>query len=69
MKTKTITSLVKEARGARDVSALLHSLRGRGFDTRDSRRGAIGWSLMYLVFGGGLVGAVVIYMLVKMIGG
>jgi len=33
------------------------------------RRGAIGWSLAYLVFGGGLVGAVVIYLLVKMIGG
>ncbi len=31
--------------------------------------GAIGWSLAYLVFGGGLVGAVVIYLLVKMIGG
>ena len=32
-------------------------------------RGAIGWSLLYMVFGGGLVGAVVIYVLVKMVGG
>ncbi len=34
-----------------------------------SRRGAIGWSLLYLVFGGGLVGAVVIYLLIKLVSG
>jgi hypothetical protein len=32
-------------------------------------RGAIGWSLLYMVFGGGLVGAIVIYLVVKMLGG
>lgn len=36
--------------------------------SRDAR-GAIGWSLLYMVFGGGLVGAIVIYFIVKMIGG
>ncbi len=29
---------------------------------------AIGWSILYLVFGGGLVGAVVIFMIAKMFG-
>lgn len=29
---------------------------------------AIGWSLLYMVFGGGLVGAVVIYFIAKMFG-
>lgn len=34
-----------------------------------ARRGAVGWSLLYLIFGGGFVGAVVIYFVVKMLGG
>lgn len=29
---------------------------------------AIGWSLLYMIFGGGLVGAVVIYFIAKMLG-
>ena len=29
---------------------------------------AIGWSILYLVFAGGLVGAVVIFMIAKMFG-
>lgn len=29
---------------------------------------AIGWSLIYMIFGGGLVGAVVIYFIAKMFG-
>ena len=29
---------------------------------------AIGWSLLYVVFGGGFVGAVVIYFIAKMFG-
>ena len=66
MKTKTFLSSLVGARssrrgGARSLSELCDDVR--------RRRGAIGWSLMYLVFGGGLVGAVVIYLLVKMIGG
>ncbi len=32
-------------------------------------RGAIGFPIIYLLFGGGLFGAVVIYILVRMIGG
>jgi hypothetical protein len=33
------------------------------------RRGAIGFPIVYLLFGGGLFGAVVIYLIVKMLGG
>ena len=29
---------------------------------------AIGWSILYVVFGGGFVGAVVIYFIAKMFG-
>lgn len=66
MKTKTYLSSLLGARSSRGVGVRsLHEVCG---DIR-RRRGAIGWSLMYLVFGGGLIGAVVVYMLVKMIGG
>ena len=58
MKTKILSQV-----GARFRSAIVHRGGWQG------RRGAIGWSLAYLVFGGGLVGAVVIYLLVKMVGG
>ena len=30
--------------------------------------GAIGWSILYLLFGGGLGGAIVIFILAKMLG-
>lgn len=29
---------------------------------------AIGWSLIYMIFGGGFVGAIVIYFIAKMFG-
>lgn len=45
------------------IAAVQYLLRSR------DARGAIGWSLLYMVFGGGLVGAIVIYFLVKMVGG
>jgi len=35
---------------------------------RRRQRGAIGWSLMYLVFGGGLFGALVIFAVLKFFG-
>jgi hypothetical protein len=66
MKTKTYLTSLLSSRSSRGVG--VRSLRELCTDVR-RQRGAIGWSLMYLVFGGGLIGAVVIYMLVKMIGG
>ena len=29
---------------------------------------AIGWSLLYMIFGGGLLGAIVIFLVAKMLG-
>ena len=37
--------------------------------TQSERHGAIGWSLLYLLLGGGLVGAILVFLIARMLGG